>query len=261
MDAKIRRENSWLALAGLFWLEPGDSLVGSDPSNCIVLPGRAAAHLGRFKLTGNQVTLELAPGQKVRINGEQIEGPVSLRTDTEELPDFITFDNLRLVVIQRGDRFGVRLWDNQRAERVTYPPRAWFPVDEHYRLRAVYSPYTSPKPVLLPDASGNLQPSQMDGCLHFNLNGKSFQFDASLEDEYTLHIIFKDLTSGIETYPPARYMLAELVSANQAILDFNKAYNPPCAFTSYATCAYAPAQNWLNLRIEAGEKFNLDRHN
>lgn len=255
MDASLREENSWLALAGLFWLQPGENRIGSDPVNEIVLPARAPARLGAFHFDSGQVRLQVLDGRPVQVNGEDIHEAI-LQTDHAEAPSYVTLDGMRMLVIDRPRGIGIRLWDNLRPERKTHPPREWFPLNETFRVPALYTAYPQPKSVQLPDTFGDTLDGFVDGQVRFELNGGTYTLDATQTPEGKLSIQFRDATSGKGTYPSGRYYVTnDPVVDGQVMLDFNFAYSPPCAFTGFATCVFAPLQNNLPLRVEAGEKF------
>jgi uncharacterized protein len=253
MDASLRAENSWLALAGLFWLEPGVNRFGSDPASGIVLPARFPASLGSFHFDGGQVRLQVLDGHTLQVNGEEMSEAI-LQTDHADSPSYITLDGMRMLVIDRPRGIGVRLWDNRRPERQTHPPREWFPINEAFRVPAIYSVYPQPKPVQLPDTFGDTLDGFVDGWVRFEIDGETYSLDATQTSEGTLGIEFRDSTSGRGTYPSGRYYRTdEPVVNGKVMLDFNFAYSPPCAFTGYATCVFAPMQNTLPIRVEAGE--------
>jgi hypothetical protein len=252
-DESIRRENGWLALAGLFWLKDGKNDLGSDPACQVLLPEGAPAHAGEIHFDGKQASLRAPAGQSIEVDGQAVNEAV-LKPDTGGEPSRIRMDALSLVLIERGGRYAVRMWDNNRPARRDFPPRIWFPVNPTFRLDARYTTYPVPKKILLPDALGNQREAQMDGSITFQHQREIFRLDVSKEDG-ELFIMFKDATCGKETFPPGRYLTAELGKTNNILLDFNKSVNPPCAFTDYATCLFATKENELDFRVEAGEQF------
>ncbi|MFZ5878284.1 MAG: DUF1684 domain-containing protein [Chloroflexota bacterium] len=255
MDASLRAENSWLALAGLFWLAEGETSFGSDPANALVLPGRAPARLGSFHRNGSQVRVQARSGGVLQINGRG-ETEAILQNDQAPSPSYVEVDGMRMVVIERPRGIGIRLWDNLRPERKSHPPRVWFPFNEAFRVPALYIPYPQPKPVQLPDTFGDTLDGFVDGQVQFGLGGAACTLDVTRTPEGKLSIQFRDATSGRETYPSGRYYVTdEPVVDGVVTLDFNHAFSPPCAFTSFATCVFAPAQNHLPVRVEAGERF------
>lgn len=255
-DASIRAENGWLSVAGLFWLKPGENTFGSEQDRDIVLPARAPAALGSFIYDGSGVSLRVNPGHRLQVNQQPVEADVPLRSDVTPDPSYITLDTLRMVVIERPQGVGIRLWDNLRPERRIHPPREWFPINEKFRVPARYLRYAAPKPVLLPDTFGEMQSGAMDGQVTFELDGKICDLDVTELEDHRLYIQFRDKTSGKETYPTGRYYYTlDPVEDGKITLDFNFSYSPPCAFTDFATCLFAPEQNHIGTRIEAGEYY------
>jgi uncharacterized protein (DUF1684 family) len=255
-DAHLRAENGWLTLVGLSWLEKGFNTFGSSRDCDIHLPTRAPRLLGALEFDGTNVTLHVDIGQSVEVNGQPLQTTAVLNPDSDELPSFVTFEEMRMVIIRRGERFGVRIWDNQCSHRQDFPPRAWFPVDEKFHIPAVYTPYPVPMKVKTPNIFGEMEEDYMQGYVSFKLAGKSCRLDATELEDACLYLQFKDPTNGRDTYPNGRYLHTEAVKEDgQVFLDFNKAYNPPCAFTEYATCTFAPKENHLKIAIEAGELY------
>lgn len=254
-DAGIRAENGWLALAGLFWLEKGRNPFGSNKTNVVVLPARAPAQMGAFILDGESVTLEMDPDQKISLNGEQVSRSV---LDADSV---ITLGGIQMIVIQRPSGTAIRLWDNHRNERRTFPTRIWFKANERFRIPATYETYSHPKTITHSDAFGNQVEGEAHGQVFFEFEGQTYTLEATQEEENRLFMQFRDTSSGQGTYPSGRYYLTMNPVVNGRImLDFNYAYNPPCAVTPYATCVFAPEQNTLPFRVEAGEKFNPASH-
>ena len=255
VDANLRRENGWLALAGLYWLRKGTNLIGSDPGCDILLPGRAPAKVGTFEFDGNNVTLNVESDLPVEVNGEETKSAL-LDADQEDVPSFITFSDMRMVVVRRSKGVGIRLWDNTREQRRTFPPREWYPVNEEFRVPAVYTRYETPRIVKMPDILGAVQDQPIHGYVSFELEEQGFELIVTEEPDRRLFIQFMDLTNGNPTYPSGRYYYTDpYEDGREFFLDFNKAYNLPCAFTDYATCTFPPPENHLKAAVEAGEKY------
>jgi uncharacterized protein (DUF1684 family) len=250
-DERVR-ENGWLALAGLFWLKKGRNLVGSNIMCEIALPERAPTFLGIIDLKGKTVRLQVAQGVRVEINGKLAQ-KVILKSDQEAKPSFITWDDMRMVLHEHAGRYAMRIWDNQRKERYSLPPRKWFPINKHFRVNARYTRYPDAKVSDQPDTFGDTVEDHMNGYVTFSFEGKKYKLDATETKDHKLFIKFKDLTSSKETYPASRYYYTEPVKDGRVVLDFNFSYSPPCAFTEFATCIFAPMQNHLPFRVEAGE--------
>lgn len=250
------RENGWLALAGLQWLNEGRNLVGSNRLCEVVLPERAPTFIGVVDLNGKIVRLTAAEGVRVKINGRLVQKAV-LQSSREAKPSFITWnETLRMVIHEHAGRYAVRVWDNERNERFSLPPLKWFPVNRHFRIPARYTRYKKPQVVEHPDTFGETVEDRIDGYVAFRFEGNAHKLDVSETEDHTLFIRFRDKTSGKETYPPSRYHHTEPVKNGRVTLDLNYAYNPPCAFTPYATCVFAPPQNSLPFRVEAGEMYS-----
>lgn len=258
-DETIRKENGWLSLAGLYWLKLGKNQLGSDPKCEVQLPSRLPASIGYLEYNGKSVSLRSNPDQKIHVN-DKISDFAILQPDISDTPSFITIQNVRLVVIQRGNRVGVRMWDNEREERRSYPARTWYEIDEKYRIPATYTQYERPKMAYFPDLTGEKSEFPVEGYLAFEFNGNHYQLDINKEDDGTLFIRFWDPSSEDETYPTGRYLIADEEKDGKIFIDFNKAYCPPCAFTNFATCVFAPAQNHLDFRVHAGETYPREMH-
>jgi uncharacterized protein (DUF1684 family) len=252
-NESIRSENGWLALTGLFWLKLGKNYLGSDPKCEVQLPERTPAKIGYLEYNGKAITLRVDPGQIIAVNDKQVDFAI-LQPDIADNPSFVTLQGIRLVIIQRGNRIGVRMWDNQREERRTFPARTWFDIDENFRIPATYTTYDRPKKAYFPDITGEKSEFPVEGYLSFEFNGNHYKLDINKEDDGALFVRFWDLTSKDETYPTGRYLVAD-EEDGQLFIDFNKAYCPPCAFTNFATCVFAPEQNRLDFRVTAGETY------
>ncbi len=255
LDDSLRRENSWLALAGLFWLKDGINSIGSDPVCDIRLPPEAAPQCaGYITLDKDCVSLQVGSEPGFKVNGLLVEETV-LQPDTGDTPTMLTLGQLTLVAIQRGHQYGIRLWDNTRSERTNFPGRLWYPIKPNYRIWADYVAYDPPRTLSLESTSGDDQSDSVMGCLTFEIGGTNYELDALEGPEGGLFVIFTDHTRTDETYPAGRYLITGKPEEGKVRLDFNRAYNPPCAFTAFATCPLAPLQNNLPVRIPAGERY------
>lgn len=251
-DALVR-ENGWLALAGLHWLKQGRNLIGSNPMCEVPLPERGPTFLGIVELKGKIARFHAAEGVRVQVNGKSAQKSI-LRSSKEAKPSFITWNNMRMVLHEHAGRFAIRIWDNEREERTSQPPRKWFPINKTFRMAARFTPYPEPKFNEFPDTFGEMVEDRIDGYVAFKLEGRTYKLDGSLTKDRTLFIKFRDETSKKESYPPSRYYYTEPIGEDgKLFVDFNYAYSPPCAFTPYATCLFAPPQNTLPFRVEAGE--------
>jgi uncharacterized protein len=251
-EARLKSDDGWLSLAGLFWLKEGDNTVGAGPSNDIVLPkGSVAERLGVFQFHNGAVSFRAAPRVSVTVDGSPATS-AALKPDTSDSPDILRSNDLTMYVIQRGDRYGIRLKDKNSEARRKFTGLKYFPVDPEYRVKARFVPYNPPKMLAIPNILGQMEQDLSPGYVVFRLRGQDLRLDPITEDG-TLFFIFKDLTSGKQTYPPGRFLNTDMPKNGEVVLDFNKAYNPPCVFTPYATCPLPPEQNELPVAIEAGE--------
>lgn len=248
------RENGWLALAGLFWLNEGRNLIGSNPMCEVVLPERAPTFLGVVHLQGKTARFIAAEGVRVKVNGKSAHKAI-LKSTKEPKPSFITWnDTLRLVLHTHDNKPAIRIWDNMRPERFALPPLKWFPIDRDFRINAKYRRYPNAQQSQSEDTFGEMVNDRIDGYVTFKFKDNKYRLDVTETRSHTLFIKFRDETSSKETYPPSRYYYTEPVGeGGKVVLDLNFSYSPPCAFTEYATCIFAPPQNKLPFRVEAGE--------
>jgi uncharacterized protein (DUF1684 family) len=255
-ETRLRAEGGWLSLAGLFWLQPGANTLGSSPGNAIVLPaGAAPPRAGVIELSGGQVSVRLDPGVAATIEGRAVTAS-PLRSDAGGKPDVLALGRLSMFVIERNGRLGVRVKDPESPVRTGFKGLEWFPVDESWRVNARFVPHGRPRALELADVTGGVQKVTAPGIVQFEHGGRRFSLEPVLEekDAKELFFIFRDQTSGRETYGAGRYLYTPLPRDGTVVIDFNKAYSPPCAFTRYATCPLPPRQNRLPVRVEAGEK-------
>ena len=245
-EANLKSDTGWLTVAGLFWLHDGANAAGSDPKNAIVLP-RGPAKYGVFELRNGKTTFHPVSG-----------APVDLKADTDGPPTQLRVDTLTLFVIHRGQRYGIRMRDTASKLRAEFTGEHWLPVNETYRVTAKFVPYPAGKTITVPNILGEVEQEPCPGYVEFTLSGQTLRLDPVVEGD-ELFFIFHDQTSGKETYPPGRFLYSAMPANGKVELDFNKAINPPCAFTPFATCPLPPKQNRLPIRIEAGE-LNYGHH-
>ena len=254
--ASLKREDGWLTLVGLFWLEQGENRMGSDKKNRIVFPeGSAPKSMGSLDLAGETVTLHAKPDAGLT-SGDKPVTTMVLKTDADEEPTVLTNGRLRFYVIKRGKKLGVRVKDSKSAALAAFHGIDSYPVDMKWRFDARFEPYDPPKPVAVPNILGTVEQEKSPGAVVFDVGGKEYRIEAVKEaGSDDLFLIFGDQTNGFETYGGGRFLYAAPPDKDgRVVVDFNKAYNPPCVFTPYATCPLPPAANRLALRVEAGEK-------
>jgi uncharacterized protein len=251
--AALRADDGWLTLAGLFWLKEGQNTIGTDRKNSFVLPkGSAPILAGAFEFHNGTTSFQPAVGANFTLNGQPLGSRVKLKPDSSGSPDVLRLNDLTMFVIQRGNRFGIRLKDKNSATRKAFPGLKYFPVQEEYRVKAKFVPYDPPKKIAVPNILGDTEEEPSPGYVEFTLNGQKCRLDPVSSGDQ-LFFVFRDLTSGKETYPSGRFLYAYMPKNGEVVLDFNKAVNPPCAFTPFATCPLPPKQNHLPVRVEAGE--------
>jgi len=254
--ARVRAEDGWLSVVGLFWLEEGDNSIGSAPGSRVLLPAPAAPErLGSIQLAGGRATLRAVPGADLTANGEPVSGPLPLASDADEETTMLRRGSLLFYLIRRGDRLGVRVKDSQSEARRTFRGLDSFPIDPAWRIEARFEPYDPPKSISVPNVLGQDSDEKSPGAIVFEHAGRTYRLDPVLErGETDYFVIFGDRTNGTETYGAGRFLYVKPPVGGKTVIDFNKAYNPPCVFTEYATCPLPPPQNKLPIRIEAGER-------
>jgi uncharacterized protein (DUF1684 family) len=247
-EAGLKADGGWLTVTGLFWLKDGDNTIGSDPSNDILLPQGSPARLGAIKVESGRATFT-SSGAGVSLKGKPV-------TETEVRPvgsDALVAGPLQLLVIKRGERLALRLKDNNSQQRRDFMHLSWYPVQEDWKIKARFIPSPSPAKIVFDTVIGEQESSASPGYVEFERGGATYRLQAAAEGR-RLFFVMRDQTSGKTTYAASRFLYAEAPQDGSVILDFNKAENPPCAFTPYATCPLPPPQNRLSLAVTAGEQ-------
>ena len=253
-EAALKTDTGWLTIAGLFWLSKPRVTFGSDPLNDIVLPASAPEQAGTLEVEHGKVTVKAAPGVTFQLGDKTITNAV-LKSDGEGPPDRIGFNDLQLWVHMSGGRQSIRLRDKNSPLRKTFAGTSWFPIDKAYRVEATYEPYPKARTAQVPNILGDIDNLTVPGAVSFTINGQALKMEPVTEgNDKTFWFIFRDLTSGKETYPATRFLYMDGPVNGKMTVDFNKAENPPCAYNPYATCPLPLEQNRLRVRIEAGEK-------
>lgn len=237
-ETALQAENGWLTLTGLFWLHEGANPFGKDPHSEITLDD-GPAHAGTFHLRNGTVTVDM-------------DG--SSRAVKPDSADVVKAGRLNLFLIKRSDKFGIRVKDPESKARREFHGLQYFTADEAYRVTARW--VAEPRQIPILNILGQTEPSECPGYAVFQLHGKELRLYPIIEEpgDQQLFYIFRDETAGKETYGAGRFLYSAMPKDGKVVLDFNKAYNPPCTFTPYATCPLPPPENRLPVRIEAGEK-------
>lgn len=250
--SNLKKDNGWLNLAGLFWLKEGENSFGSAKDNDIIFPS-GPKHIGKFILTDSIVTVKILGDVEVFNNGKRIS-EMKLKSDQQDSTTILQNGNLRWYVIKRGKEYGIRLRDLNSPNVKNFKGIEIYPIDTNWRVTAKFIAYDPPKEILVPTEIGTIEKSKSPGALIFKINNIEYKLDA-LDEGDSFFMIFADETNGSETYGAGRFLYTDKPDSNgNVILDFNKAYNPPCAFSKFATCPLPPKQNYLHLKVTAGEK-------
>ena len=258
-ETNLKKDGSWLTVAGLYWLREGESTVGADSENDFVLPeGTAPAFVGAFTYEKGKVTFRANDGVTVVQKGKE-EKPVSAVALEPGEKNAVALGKLSMWVHASGPRLAIRLRDLDSPIRKEFTGLQWFPVEPAYRVTAKFTPHSKPKDVEILNMLGDIERYQSPGVVDFELQGQAIRMEPVSDSDAGLWFIFKDQTSGKETYPSARFLRTDNPKDGSVVVDFNKAYNPPCAFNPYTTCPMPPKENRLKVRIEAGEK-NYKKH-
>jgi uncharacterized protein (DUF1684 family) len=254
---RLKREDSWLTLVGLFWLEEGENPIGAGAANRVMLPaGKAPDRLGSLTLVGGIVTARLDPAAGATSEGRPASTLV-LKPDTSDGgPTIVRRGSLSFYVIARGKRLGVRVKDSESVARRNFHGIESYPIDPRWRIVGRFDRYPASKNIPVPNVLGEVSQEPSPGVLVFEIHGREYRLEPVLEEgESDYFVIFGDATNGRETYGGGRFLyVSPPDAAGKAVIDFNKAYNPPCVFSPYATCPLPPPQNKLPVAIEAGEK-------
>jgi uncharacterized protein len=255
----LKKENGWLNLVGLYWLEEGVNSFGSGVKNKIIFPEKAPQYLGRFIKKDSTITFESAEGANVICKGEMVK-TLEMKNDLSGDPTILEFGPLRWFIIKRGEKYGIRLRDLNAELLSKFSGIDTFPIDEKWKISAKFIPYTNPKEVFIPTILGTVEKDSSPGKLIFNIDKKEYSLEPTSAGK-DLFLVFADLTSGEETYGAGRFLYVDKPdSNNNVIIDFNKSYNPPCAFTKFATCPLPTDENKIRVKITAGEKNYGDHH-
>jgi uncharacterized protein (DUF1684 family) len=252
---RLKAPNGWLSLIGLEWLKEGANTIGSAKDNAIVI-AKAPPHLGTVVLDRGRATISLDPrARDAKIDGEAKPG-AELVDDSQEKPTTVSFGSANFYLIKRDDKFGLRIKDTAAPTRTHFVGIDNFAIDPSWRVEAKWEAYDPPHEIEQGNILGQIEKAVVPGAAVFEHDGKTYRVEPIIENpgDTDLFLVFADRTSGKETYGAARFLYAAAPKDGKVLLDFNKAYNPPCAFTPYATCPLPTQQNRLDVRVTAGEK-------
>jgi uncharacterized protein len=251
-EADYRRD--WVSVAGLHALKPGRNTAGSAPDNDIVLPRSTPARLGEFYLADGHVRFEPLPDARVLLNDAPVSGAVPLRDDSQRDAGELVVGDVRLVVHLSGETRSIRVRDPNGPLARAFRGFVWFPIDARYRVAGRFLKDTEPRRLKVVNTYGDVDEYATEGVVEFELMGQTLRLRPFTTRPGRLYFVFRDGSSGIETYETARFLYADLRSDGTTVLDFNMAYNPPCAFNPFTTCPIPLRENRLDVKILAGEK-------
>ena len=254
-EADLKKETSWLTVAGLFWLKEGINTVGAGPEFDVRLTDNfKQGKFGEIDFRNGVAALRVESGVDAQSDGKSISAAIQLISDEKGKPMQIRTGSQTFYLIKREDRFGIRLKDSESKARLAFKGLHWFPIDESYKVAARLEAFPEPREVMIPNVLGGSFKMKSLGILKFAFKGKEYSLQPVDEGDGKLFIIFRDGSNLTETYLAGRFLYADKPVNSEVVLDFNKAQNPPCAFTPFATCPLPPPQNSLDVEIKAGEK-------
>ena len=253
-EMSLTRDSGWLTVAGLHFLNQGDNRVGSDPSNDIVLDFPSVPkHVGVITVSGTEVRIRAADKQTLLIN-DTTRTESELHGSFDRKPtDTLHFGPVSFFVHYSGPRLALRVRNQDSALRTNFRGLRWYDPDPSFRAVGTFNAYSDTRVVQIPNILGDLEPFNAIGTVSFQLGGLPHTMEA-WGSHKSLWLVFRDHTSGRETYPSARFLYTPPVVGDTVVIDFNFAQNPPCAYNPFTTCPLPPAQNRLAIAIEAGEK-------
>lgn len=258
VETDLRAPDSWLALIGLERLNIGENTVGSAANSDVPLPASVPAQIGIITVQDNVVTMRItSPGVKIDKADAVIGESYVLNKGHHdgEMP-LVNIGTVTFFAIEREGDFYARIRDTNSATRANFTGRKWFPINPDYRVQATFTPHAAKRVVEVETSKGTISKQQNLGYVEFDLLGERRRLEAFETTGKRLWFIFKDATSGKQTYGAGRFLYAPILSDGTVDLDFNKAYHPPCAFSEYAMCPFPPPENALRFPVEAGEQYN-----
>ncbi len=258
-DASLRKERGWLSIVGRWELAPGSNRMGSAAGNDVVLPkALAPATLGAINVADGKARIVLVPGMTMRVIEHGVPGDAFAQRDLltgDEEEEWVTSGRLSLMLVRRDDgKFVLRAADRDSPRRKNFPSRAWYDARADLRIPARFIPLPKGTKIPIANVRGEIQYEEVAGQLEFSLDGATVRLDA-LDEDGDIFVIFRDATSEKTTYPAGRFLHFKRPDDGVWFVDFNRAFNPPCAFSAYTTCPLPPPQNWIKAAIPAGEKY------
>jgi uncharacterized protein (DUF1684 family) len=251
-EVDYRRD--WVTIAGLHDLKPGPNKVGSGTSNDIVLSPPVPPELGVFRLEAQRVRFEPAKGASVNLNDKPVTSAIDLKDDGSRGADQLVVGDVRMVIHVSGDRRSIRVRDPNSAQARGFLGFSWFPIDAQYRVTGRFIKDAEPRKLPVVNTFGDTDTYTTEGVVEFTLLGQTLRLRPFTTRPNRFYFVFRDASSGEETYEAARFVYSDLLGDGTTAIDFNQAYNPPCAFNPYTTCPIPLKENRLPIKILAGEK-------
>jgi hypothetical protein len=251
-EADYRRD--FVTIAGLHFLDPGTHTIGRAPDNDIPLDAAVPATIGRLTVEDDRVRFEAAPGITVRQTDQPVTGPVMLKESGKAPADAISIGAVSLVVHVTGGRLALRVRDPEGTLARAFTGFSWFPIDPSYRVIGRFIPDAVPRKLPVLNTFNGVDEYDTEGVVEFELRGRTLRLRPFTTRPKRFYVVFRDASAGVETYEAARFLYADLLDDGTTVLDFNEAYNPPCAFNKYTTCPIPLKENVLPVKILAGEK-------
>jgi len=250
----LKAPGGWLNLAGLEWLKQGKNTIGSDSSHDAVFPEKAPAKVGEIYLEEGNIQFRPSPEVEIKHNNQPVKGTMSLQSDASGEATVLEHGSFRWFVIKRGEKYGIRLRDLESPLLDKLDSIPAFPVKPEWKIKATFIPHNPPKTMEMPNVLGDINEVESPGLLRFTYQGQQYTLHPTGSKE-SMFVVFGDETNAEETYGGGRFLVVSgPEDDNQTWIDFNKAYNPPCSFTPYATCPLPPRENVLPFKVLAGEK-------
>ena len=252
--ASLTGETGWLTPIALYWLKDGENSFGRASERAFSLDDAAlAADTGVFVLTDGRVRYDAPASKAMTYLGKPVTS-IDLVSDAHEKPTELIAGSLHFMLIDRAGHLGIRVRDSVSPNRLQFKGLRYFPVRDDWHIRARFEPYVPERHIPIVNILRMTEDMTSPGAIVFEREGRSWRLDAILEapGDRELFVMFSDATSGKQTYGAGRILYVGLPDAGRIEVDFNEAFNPPCAFTDFATCPLPPQQNRLALAIDAG---------
>lgn len=257
---RLKADDGWLNLVGRTWLKPGENKFGSAKDNDVIIESdKVPEYMGVFVFEDSSVIMKANDGVEILLNGNPVKEMKMIGDESKDITVF-QYGPIKWNLIIRDTLYGIRFRDLESEFVKTFKGIERFPVNEDWRINAKYEAYNPPKKIYVPNVLGQISEEPSPGAVVFTKDNQTYRLDA-IDAGDRLWFILADATSGEETYGGGRFLYTDKADSNGiVIVDFNKAYDPPCVLTKFATCPLPPKENYLSLRITAGEKMYGENH-